>query len=673
MQGVLLVRRVAMPCLFPFLVVKYIYISVSYNWMSLMAQRLLCIRAEKKEPEMLGIRQKLSLGFCGLLLIIVVIGTQSISQLTTLEHSIDVILRENYQSVMASGQMKEALERMDSGALFVLLGDTAQGVDQIAANESLFETALGNELNNITVPGEREKAFAVRELFDRYREVLTRVQDPGLSLDLRRHTYRSELLPLFQRIHDTAEEILHMNQENMIDANVRARATAASAKRRMHILLLCGAVVSGLFVLFTGKWILRPINRLIRSTDDIRRGNLDLVVQSDSRDEIGRLSEAFNEMASSLREFRRFDRTRMALIQRSTGQLFKSLPEVVAVLDRAGRVEVSTRPASEIFGLKPDVGIRSLPHAWIAEYFDKALKTGLDVEHRGRQQIIQEFSRGEERFFSPKAVPILDVEKQPIGVLLVLKDVTQQFHQDELKRGVISTVSHQLKTPLTSLRMAVYLLLEEKVGPLNPKQTDLLLAARDESDRLHSILGNLLDISRIESGKAGMDFLPLSPHAIVFEQEEAFQSAAKDRGIILKTDLPGDLPEVLADHSRIGHVFANLISNAIKYTSPGGTILVSARSGDDQVTFSVSDTGRGIPGQYLDRVFEQFFRIPGYEGEGGEGLGLAIAREIVVAHGGSITVESEEGKGSTFHFTLNRAGGAGSKVEPMDATLRGDA
>lgn len=626
---------------------------------------MLTIEAREKEAEMLGIRQKLSLGFCGLLLIIIVIGAQSITQLTTLGHSIDVILRENYRSVIASGEMKEALERMDSGTLFILLGDTTRGRDLIAQNEPLFDKALETELNNITLPGEQEKAFSIRELFIRYRGILTRVQDPSLPLDTRRQSYFTELLPLFQRIKDTAEEILHMNQQSMIDANARARATATAAERRMYILLLCGAFVAVLFVLFTGRWILRPINRLIRSTDDIRRGNLDLVVRSDSRDEIGRLSEAFNEMASSLREFRRSDRTRMALIQRSTRQVFRSLPDAVAVLDAQGRVEVSTQPANEFFGLRPDANVRDLPHAWMGEFFDEALKSGRSVEPRDGRQIVQQFIRGDEHFFRPEAVPILDAEKHPTGVVLVLKDITQQFHQDELKRGVISTVSHQLKTPLTSLRMAVYLLLEEKVGPLTPKQTELLLAARDESDRLHSILSNLLDISRIESGKARMDFHALSPQTIVSEQVEAFQSAAKDRGIVLKTDLPADLPDVLADPSRVGHVFANLISNALKYTAPGGEVLISARSSDEMVIFSVSDTGRGIPGQYQDRIFEQFFRVPGNDGEGGEGLGLAIAKEIIGAHGGSISVESEEGKGSTFNFTLNKAAGFHRRVETL--------
>jgi two-component system, NtrC family, sensor histidine kinase KinB len=604
---------------------------------------------------MLGIRQKLSLGFGGLLLIIIVIGIQSVTQLTRLGDSIDVILRENYRSVVASQQMKEALERMDSGMLFTLLGDTDQGKGLIAANEPVFEEALRTELDNITLPGEQEKAEHIRELFTRYRGTLREAAGSTLALDHRRKTYFTHLLPLFYQIKGTADEILQMNQQNMIEANTRARTAAAVARQHMYILLLCGAVVAVLFVLFTGRWILRPINRLIRSTDEIRRGNLDLVVQSDSQDEIGRLSEAFNEMAASLRELRRSDRTRMARIQRSTQQVFKSLPDAVAVVDLNGCVEVSTEAAGEVFGLKPDVRIRSLGFDWMGGLFDEALRSGRIVEAQGNQGRIQRFIKGEEHFFRPEAVPILDAEKHPTGTILIVKDITQQVHQDELKRGVIATVSHELKTPLTSLRMAVYLLLEEKAGPLTPKQMELLLAARDDSDRLHSILSNLLDISRIESGRTEMDFRPEAPRAIVIEQVEIFRTEAKDRGIALKMEVPDDLPEVLADRALIGHVLANLLFNAIKYTTAGGEISVSAECLEEMVCFAVSDTGRGIPARYLDRVFEQFFRVPGQDVGAGEGLGLAIAKEIVEAHGGTIAVQSKEGQGSVFTFCLRRA------------------
>jgi len=602
-----------------------------------------------------GIRERLALGFGGLLLVLVVIGIQSITLLTTLGHSIDVILRENYRSVLACQEMKEALERMDSGALFGLLGEGEEGARLIGQSRAVFERSLEAELGNITLPGEAERVRHLQSLYLEYKETLTRVRNEALPVSARRDAYFGQLLPLFHQIKGTADEILRMNQQNMTDANTRARSTAAAARQRMVLLLLLGAALAVGFLLLTGRWILRPIHRLTRSADEISKGNLDLVVQQDSRDEIGRLSEAFNDMASSLRELRRSDQTRLARIRRSTQQVFISLPDAVAVIDLEGNVEVSTEAASEVFGLSPNVQISSLSHPWMAELFEDALRSVRVVEPRGTPLPIQRFVRGEERYFRPEAVSIPDGEKQPTGVILILKDVTQQVQQDEMKRGVISTVSHQLKTPLTSLRMAVYLLLEERAGPLTPKQVELLMAAREDSDRLHSILSSLLDISRIESGRMRMEYGKNQPRELVLKEVESFLSSARDRGVALRTELPGNLPEVWADPDRMGHVLSNLLSNALRYTGPGGLITLGAKEENDFVRFSVTDTGTGIPPQYLKDVFEPFFRVPDQEVQTGEGLGLAIAREIVEAHGGEICAESTPGGATTFSFTLRRA------------------
>jgi NtrC-family two-component system sensor histidine kinase KinB len=604
---------------------------------------------------MFGLRRKLSLGLGGLLAIILMISLLSILQLTRLGESIDVILRENYRSVIACQDMKEALERMDSGILFSLLGYSEKGDDLIRKNDQAFEKALQGELNNITLRGEGEKATHLQGLFKNYRSILRNVADSKMPLAARKTTYFTELLPLFEQIKGTADEILKMNQQNMIDANDRARQRARSARGRMYILLFVGTVVAIGFISLTERWILRPIKRLILSAEEIKRGNLDLVIQSNSRDEIGQLSETFNEMAASLREFRRSNRAKLARIERATRQTFQSLPDAVALVDLEGKVEVATETAREVFGLKPSVRIMSLPSGWMTDLYNKALSSGHPVEVKDHERILQHFVKGEERFFRPEAVPILDNEMQPTGVILVLQDVTQLRQEDEMKRGLISTVSHQLKTPLTSIRMAIHLLLEERVGMLTEKQVELLLAAREDSDRLHKIVNNLLDIGRIESGRAEMQFQGVSPHVMVLEAVEPFQRPAKDQGVALNVELPTDLPEVWVDSTRINHVFGNLLSNALRYTSPGGKVTLSAWADDERVHFSVADTGKGIPDKYLPRIFEQFFRVPEQGKETGVGLGLAIVKQIVEAHGGTVGVESQVGKGTTFTFSLLRA------------------
>ena len=564
-----------------------------------------------------------------------------------------MILKENYRSVIACQQMKEALERIDSGLLFTLLGDGHQGDELILNNGGVFEKALQVELNNITLPGEGEKAAHIKDLDGRYAAALDKVKDSTEPAPARRQAYFANLLPMFGQIKATADDILQMNQQNMNDANNQARKNASSAERQMYLLLGLGTLVAVMLILFARRWILRPVQRLIRSADEIRRGNLDLVVPVDSHDEIGHLAESFNAMTASLREFRRTDQAKLLRVQRATQQAFDRLEDAIAVADLDGKVEVSTERARTVFGLRPGSSIGGAPYG-VAELSREALREGRPFPPKGRQKVIQQFIGGEERFFRPEAVPILNADGRPTGIVLVFSDVTQLRHQSEMKTDVIRTVSHQLKTPLTSIRMAIHLLLEDRLGTLTEKQVELLMTAREDSDRLHGILNNLLDISRLESGKASLEFQGISPQTLVMDALEPHRRSAQDQGVTLALDVPDSLAEVWVDGSRAALIFGNLLTNALQHTPPGGKVTVSAREEEDFVRFSVADTGAGIPSQYLPRIFEPFFRVPGRGSETGAGLGLAICREIVEAHGGTAGVESEEGKGSTFSFTLRR-------------------
>jgi NtrC-family two-component system sensor histidine kinase KinB len=603
---------------------------------------------------MIGIRQKLMLGFGGLLAVIAIVGALTLVQIDDLGKAIDMILKENYRSVVACQDMKESLERMDSGTLFTLAGNELEGNRLIEEYTSRFRSALNVELGNITLPGEREKAEKIKTLFERYAEVIPLVTQAARSPEERQADYFSKLQPLFQEIKDLAQDILLMNQTNMNEANNAARRQADTAHRRMLAAIMVSAFLALLFSYLAHRWILHPINRLIESANEIRSGNLDLVLEAESRDEIGRLSESFNEMASALRQVRKEDRVNLMRTRRATEEVFKALPTAIAVLDLDGKVEVSTQKADQHFGLRPGVLASDLGYEWLLPLTRKALDEDRIVERDPKNGYIQQFVDNREYFFQPMAVPIPvgPERREPTGVALILKDVTQVHEQQEMKRGVVSTVSHQLKTPLTSLRMSIHLLLEERIGPLNEKQTELLMAARDDSERLVGILNDLLDINRIESGKSRLTLEPVTPRTLVRDSVEPFFVEAKDKGLKVVNDVSDDLPEVMADAEKMRHVFANLLSNALRFTDPGGSVTIRASREQGHVVFLVEDTGKGIPEEELKHLFEPFYRAPGQDEKSGVGLGLAIVKEIVRAHGGNVGVESVVGKGSAFRFTL---------------------
>jgi signal transduction histidine kinase len=199
--------------------------------------------------------------------------------------------------------------------------------------------------------------------------------------------------------------------------------------------------------------------------------------------------------------------------------------------------------------------------------------------------------------------------------------------------------------------MGLHILLEERIGPLNNKQTELLLAAREDSERLLRMINDLLDLAKLESGKAVLPSEVIEPGELVQSAGEDLRGLVESRGSRLVTKTEPDLPRVFVDAQQISHVFSNFISNAIKHTRAGEEIVLGARKHNDTVRFSVIDHGSGIAPKYRARIFDRFFRVPGAEVTGA-GLGLAIAREIVLAQGGTIGVNSTPGQGSEFYFDL---------------------
>ena len=225
---------------------------------------------------------------------------------------------------------------------------------------------------------------------------------------------------------------------------------------------------------------------------------------------------------------------------------------------------------------------------------------------------------------------------------------------NELKDDLVATVAHEFRTPLTSLRMAIHLCLEQMVGPVTEKQSDLLHAAREDCERLQSMVDDILDLSRIKAGQIEMHRRPVSVASVVHGAIEAHRAAAELQKVRLSASLPADDDQVMVDPERVALVFSNLINNAIRHTPSGGIVDVRAQASDGLMRFEVSDSGEGIPREHQRYVFERYYRVPG-SGSKGAGLGLSIAKEMVEAHGGEIGVESEVGRGSTFWFTIPRA------------------
>jgi signal transduction histidine kinase/HAMP domain-containing protein len=452
----------------------------------------------------------------------------------------------------------------------------------------------------------------------------------------------------------------------MISVNGQVKGMLLEVRGWLLVLVIAGVAAAGFVVATAITSILHQLQTLTRSAQQIEGGNLDLSLDVLSRDEIGQLAEAFNSMTSKLREFRRLDHDRLVRTQQTTQLAIDSLPDAVFIVGPQGEIEVSNRAASKHFGIDPGVTIEKLAQKlkWLRPLYESARDTHAQEAPAGYRSAIQLFDDGNERFLLPRAVPMIGLEGKAIGECVILVDVTHLRSADEAKSNVVSTVSHELRTPLTSIRMALKMLSGNQFGPLSPKQTKLLVAAREDSDRLYRIIENLLNISRIESGRVEFQFRPMLARDIVSLAADPMRSAFSERNIELDIDLPADLPRVRVDPVVITSALSNLLSNALKFTPPGGRVSVTATADEAQVSFAISDTGPGIPVEFRSRIFEKFFRVPMSAGPSGAGLGLSITKDIIEAHGGQIGFDCPDTGGTIFRFQipLDRSASTGSSV-----------
>jgi len=257
-------------------------------------------------------------------------------------------------------------------------------------------------------------------------------------------------------------------------------------------------------------------------------------------------------------------------------------------------------------------------------------------------------------YFRPRQAHIVDEYGNIQGVVTLLQDVTRFKDLDRMKSEFIATVSHELRTPLTSLSMGIDILSQEVLGSVNQRQKDLLIAAKDDSERLRKLVKELLDLSKLESGKYEMKKEFVDFRQLAIDAMRPLRLPFEEKKIELELNIPEHLPVLSADPHQLGWVVTNLLSNALRYTDAGGTVKLTAKDDKQNILVAVADTGHGIPEENLETVFDKFVQVKSSTETtpGSVGLGLAIAREVVEAHGGRIWVESRVGVGSTFFFTI---------------------
>jgi NtrC-family two-component system sensor histidine kinase KinB len=606
-----------------------------------------------------SLRSRILAGYALILLLLLFILLFSLINLQRLGKASASILQENYKSIIAAEFMTGAIERQDSALLLILLGYVEEGAAQFRQNTAEFLQWLGRAKDNVTIAGEGELVAGIESSYLEY----LRVSESLLAGTVQArgqagHYYHETALPLFVRIRSACQELRELNQGTMYESSDRARQVAG---RTTVSLLGIGAAVllfGLLFSFFLSNLIVRPLARVIDGMRAIEKGDFDVQLYSASRDELGRLANDFNNMVRQLKRYRELNIGEIMAEKKKIETIIQTIDDGIVVLDTEARVTDLNAKATEILKVKAadfkgEHFLELLGSEEIFRHLKKVLAEGKSLPAGGEEKTLTIENGEDRRHYQYFISPIRLKPGRVQGAVLLLRDVTRLKELNQLKSEFIMKASHELKNPLTGLTMNISLLQESASSSLKEGDRQLLASAKEDLKRLRTMVDDLLDLSRIEAGKLPMEIVETSLPLIVENALDAMRSQAEELSIAVSADLAPALPTVLADANKVLWVLTNLVANALRYTPRGGFVRIVAEKADTFVRIDIRDNGRGIPYEDQPRIFEKFFQVKDEPGTRGSlGIGLAICKEIIRAHRGSIWVDSTPGQGSTFSFTL---------------------
>lgn len=458
--------------------------------------------------------------------------------------------------------------------------------------------------------------------------------------------------------HTINEDLLYLAVPSPLEGRsagvVRVALPLEGIRQRVRVLHQSIAVVTCVMLaigfllsLFLSRSLSRPVMNISETAERLSLGQYDARIRETSNDEHGRLAETMNMLAERIQQ-------KVQELSRDKSHLsavLNNMTDGVVAVDRAGRV-LSINPAlSAIFALPAEAAVGRLFLEVLRHNQLNQLLTDFLKDLKPRMDEVKTFNP-DERIFEVHTVPLLE-GTACIGALLVLHDITRLRQLENIRRDFVANVSHELRTPLTSIKGMAETLREGALEDKNNRM-DFVQSIERQSDQMIALVKDLLDLAAIESGKSAPKLEPLELAGLIKDAVSEVKRLADKRKISIRVDIGKDNPQVMADRDQIRQVLINLLDNAIKFNKDGGAIIVFVRPEGAYLWISVEDTGVGIPSQDLARVSERFYRVDKARSRdmGGTGLGLSIVKHIVEAHGGTMRIQSDLGKGSTFSFSL---------------------
>ncbi len=580
----------------------------------------------------MNIKTKLRLGFGFLFVIVIAFGGISLYHINEISTRSKVVLKDNYKSLVYVNEMRVELDKQN-------------GVIN-EQNKSAFNQVLKDEENNVTEKGEANAVLGLRKAF----EELT---SPHISIAAKTNAMTQLRLQL-----RTIDEV-NMN------AIVRKSESAQKATERATLYLGITAFVCFL-ILFTfivnfPSFIANPLRELLVGIREIGKKNYKQQLHFKGNDEFNELALAFNKMANELSNWDTSNIAEIKSEKQRIETIIEQMQDAIIGVDDKSEILFFNKVAGELLNLDPlkVINTNAVQLAEKNELLKKILSAPAGDEP------LKIYANERESYFLLEnrdiIIPNLQDQQEQVlksstksaGTVYILKNITRFKELDEAKTNFIATVSHELKTPLSSIKMSLQLLDDQRVGEMNEEQRQLVMHIKEDSDRLLKITSELLNLAQVETGNLHLNLVKTNPLEIVEFAMAAVSFQAQQKELKLEVKIADGLPMINADVQKTTWVLVNLLSNALRYSAAKSKIIIEVAEKESSIEFSVKDFGKGIEEQYQKRLFDRYYQVPtDGQNKSGTGLGLAISKDFIEAENGSINVESALGEGSRFSFVL---------------------
>lgn len=567
------------------------------------------------------IKTKLNLGVGLLFVLIIILSLVSAYYIFSIKKDTQNILKANYVTLEYSRNMLSSLDEITTHESEAILS---------------FETNLKKQLDNVTEVGEDKVTQSLQRNF-----VL-------LTKDITNEKIKSQ-------IRKDIFEIIKLNMNAIKVKNEIAQHTAEIANVWIAVVgTLCFLIAFNLLVNLPNN-IANPIKELTASIKEIANRNYSERVHFNNHNEYGDLARSFNTMAQKLEEYSNSNLHKLSFEKKRLETLINNMHDPIIGMDNQGLISFVNEEALKIIGLQQG-DVIGQPASSLALRNDLMRSLLINEPETAKAKPVKIFADGKESYFQKETVnititPTGEEQTISIGDVIILRNITLFKELDFAKTNFIATVSHELKTPISSIKMSLQLLEKKETGDINDEQKELIESIKEDSQRLLKITGELLELSQLETGNIQLNMEKSNPYEIMNYALEAVKIQADQKQIELVSEVDDNLSQVKADSEKTSWVLINFLTNAIRYSSENSRINIKITEEGSQVVFKVIDMGKGIDTRYQSKVFDKYFQIPGSH-KSGTGLGLAISKEFIEAQNGTIGVESQLGLGSTFYFKL---------------------